>query len=131
MITKVHSICNQVDQVDGEPAAGEDDHHGNQHLVHPRIPSSLLLSLSSCTRSRNTLGSLSEPNHDLGVADDDGGERHHELGDVGEGSVHKLWKSLPSLLTVKIAIGWIGNQFHEKRISKIDVMTKSASRIRK
>ena len=39
-----------------------------------------------------------EPDHDLGVADHDGGEGDHKLCDVGEGSVDELWDSLPGLL---------------------------------
>ena len=27
-------VCNQVNEVDGEPGEAEDNHHGNHHLVH-------------------------------------------------------------------------------------------------
>ena len=36
----------------------------------------------------------------LGVADDDGGEGHDELRDVGEGAEHELRHPLPGLLAV-------------------------------
>ena len=48
----------------------------------------------------NPFRALIKPDHDLGVADDDGGEGHDKLGDIGEGSIDQLWKSLPSFLTV-------------------------------
>ena len=38
----------QVDNVEREPADAEDNHHGNQHLVHSRSSGGLALSLPHC-----------------------------------------------------------------------------------
>ena len=97
-LTEINCISSQVDQIDGEPTGAEYDDHGDQHLVNPTVPGGLLLPLFGRPGARHTPGSLVESDHDLGVADHDGGEGQHELGDVGEGPVDELWDSLPGLL---------------------------------
>ena len=97
-LTEINGISSQVDQIDWEPACAEYDDHSDQHFVNPTVPSCLLLPLLGSSGARHAPSSLVEPDHDLGVADHDGGEGQHELGDVGEGPVDELWDSLPGLL---------------------------------
>ena len=59
-----------------------------------------------------------KPDHDLGVADDDGGERHDKLGNIGEGSIDQLWKSLPSFLTVGNLGHGVSHKLHEEGVPK-------------
>ena len=56
--------------------------------------------------------------HDLGVADDDGGEGHDKLGDIGEGSIDQLWKSLPSFLTVGDLGHGVSHKLHEEGVAE-------------
>ena len=55
--------------------------------------------------------------HDLGVADDDGGEGHYKLADIGEGSIDQLWKSLPSFLTVADPGHGVSHKLHEEGVT--------------
>ena len=45
---------------------------------------------------------FSIPYDNFSVADDDGGERDHELCHVGEGAIHQLGQPVPCLLTVEV-----------------------------
>jgi hypothetical protein len=60
---------------------------------------------------------LIKSDHDLGVADDDGGEGHDKLSDIGEGSIDQLWKSLPSFLTVGDLGHGVSHKLHEEGVA--------------
>ena len=66
----------------------------------------------------NPFRALIKSDHDLGVADDDGGEGHDKLGDIGEGSIDQLWKSLPSFLTVGDLGHGVSHKLHEEGVAE-------------
>ena len=92
-------------------------YHGDQHLVDSLIPGGLLQPLLGGPGARHALRPLAESDHDLDVADHDGGEGQHELGHVSEGAIDELRDSLPSLLAVGVAGEVVRDELHEVGIS--------------